>query len=326
VLSNPDITLQESAAQIATLPMVNAPSGTKFSYGGLSMQAAGAAAEVATGQSFVDLLASRITQPLGMTQTRFVTASQSNPRVAGGAESTATDFTRFMDTLLNSGVDRQTGARILDDQSVQTMFTRQTTDSQPVVFSPVDNNRYGVGVWLDQQFVSTLTSRVDVLAAGASGFHAWIDYSDNAALTFSTDRSPSFENLELVSALIHDAVEASFAQPRLAGDANLNGGVDFNDLVALAVNYNSFNRLWTQGDFTGDGIVNFNDLVGLAVNYDASPGRSFDTDWQLAISWVPEPISLGLIGLGLFAMARRRDRRGEPPSRHPGTSARQRRS
>jgi hypothetical protein len=53
------------------------------------------------------------------------------------------------------------------------------------------------------------------------------------------------------------------------GDANLDGTVDFNDLVPLAQNYlvADGNRTWSQGDFTYDGNVDFNDLVGLAQNY-----------------------------------------------------------
>ncbi|HEY7115374.1 MAG TPA: hypothetical protein VH475_02245, partial [Tepidisphaeraceae bacterium] len=55
----------------------------------------------------------------------------------------------------------------------------------------------------------------------------------------------------------------------LAGDATLDGTVDFNDLVALAQNYNRTDgtRVWATGDFTYDGNVDFNDLVALAQNY-----------------------------------------------------------
>ncbi|HEY7118627.1 MAG TPA: hypothetical protein VH475_18700, partial [Tepidisphaeraceae bacterium] len=58
----------------------------------------------------------------------------------------------------------------------------------------------------------------------------------------------------------------------LAADANLNGTVDFNDLVPLAQNYNGnvTGASWTRGDFNYDGLVDFNDLVVLAQNYNAS--------------------------------------------------------
>ncbi len=150
VLLNPFITLRQAAYSISQGPYENGPPGTKFAYGGLSMQAAGAAAEVATGESYIDLFAERISGPLGMVDTQFVLASEQNPRVAGGVESTATDFARFMDMLLNDGVDRVSGTRVLATESVVEMLTRQTTDAQIIVNSPAGNNRYGIGVWVDQ--------------------------------------------------------------------------------------------------------------------------------------------------------------------------------
>ena len=60
----------------------------------------------------------------------------------------------------------------------------------------------------------------------------------------------------------------------LPGDANVDGRVDFTDLVALAQNYGSdfvanptTDSWWTHGDFTYDGKVDFNDLVLLAQHY-----------------------------------------------------------
>ncbi|HEY7116327.1 MAG TPA: choice-of-anchor Q domain-containing protein [Tepidisphaeraceae bacterium] len=57
----------------------------------------------------------------------------------------------------------------------------------------------------------------------------------------------------------------------LAGDANRDRKVDFNDLVLLAQNYNAASgKTWAQADFTGDGAVNFNDLVILAQRYNTT--------------------------------------------------------
>lgn len=60
------------------------------------------------------------------------------------------------------------------------------------------------------------------------------------------------------------AVEANAA---LAGDANRDNTVNFDDLLLLAKNYNSTGATWERGDFTGDGLVNFDDLLVLAKNY-----------------------------------------------------------
>ncbi|MFT3787364.1 MAG: alginate lyase family protein [Tepidisphaeraceae bacterium] len=56
----------------------------------------------------------------------------------------------------------------------------------------------------------------------------------------------------------------------LPGDANLDGMVNFTDLLTLASNYGLSVRTWSQGDFTGDGTVNFNDLLVLAQSYGTS--------------------------------------------------------
>ena len=56
----------------------------------------------------------------------------------------------------------------------------------------------------------------------------------------------------------------------LAGDADGNRIVNFNDLLTLARNYNKTGMTLAQGDFDGNGTVNFNDLLILARNYNKS--------------------------------------------------------
>jgi cyclophilin family peptidyl-prolyl cis-trans isomerase len=63
---------------------------------------------------------------------------------------------------------------------------------------------------------------------------------------------------------------SSFDFWHLAGDANRDRSVDFNDLVTLAQNYNTSGKVWATGDFTADGSVDFNDLVQLAQNYNTT--------------------------------------------------------
>src|SRR5437867_4658649 len=83
------------------------------------------------------------------------------------------------------------------------------------------------------------------------------------------------------------------------GDTNLDGHVDFIDLVHLAQNYStSGEKTWGQGDFNYDGVVNFIDLVKLAQNYGSTlpatiPGAAPDlqNDLATALAQVPEPAS-----------------------------------
>lgn len=55
-----------------------------------------------------------------------------------------------------------------------------------------------------------------------------------------------------------------------AGDADNSGGVDFNDLVLLARNFNQSGKVFSDGDFDYSGTVDFNDLVILARNFNQS--------------------------------------------------------
>jgi hypothetical protein len=107
----------------------------------------------------------------------------------------------------------------------------------------------------------------------------------------------------------------------LGADANLDGTVDFNDLVALAQHYNTTaGQLWSSGDFNYDGNVNFADLVLLAQNYNTTlpaepvPGASaaFDRDLAAAFANVPEPSSTALLAIAWGAALRAGRRRRTP--------------
>ncbi|MFT3788110.1 MAG: autotransporter-associated beta strand repeat-containing protein [Tepidisphaeraceae bacterium] len=75
----------------------------------------------------------------------------------------------------------------------------------------------------------------------------------------------------------------------LPGDSNLDGTVNFSDLLALAANYNGTPNAWAKGDSNYDGVVNFNDLLALAANYNATASSSFAADWCWPRAWCPSP-------------------------------------
>ncbi len=93
------------------------------------------------------------------------------------------------------------------------------------------------------------------------------------------------------------------------GDTNLDGSVNFDDLLAIAQHYGDTGAKWVGGDVNYDSVVNFDDLLLLAQNYVGGSavgelpfGGQFGSDWQLARSIVPEP---GLCLLFLGALNRR---------------------
>jgi hypothetical protein len=120
----------------------------------------------------------------------------------------------------------------------------------------------------------------------------------------------------LGQAVDRDAVLVRYT---LSGDANLNGAVGFEDLVALAQNYNTVDgsAVWMKGDFTYDGNVDFTDLVALAQNYNTSmpsaaqleaigAGAAFAEDVAAAFAQVPEPGPIALVALVAGLAIRRR--------------------
>lgn len=98
----------------------------------------------------------------------------------------------------------------------------------------------------------------------------------------------------------------------LLGDADLDGMVDFDDLLALAQHYEQTNAGWTGGDSNYDGVVNFDDLLSLAQNYGDSrvdvglASHRFELDWALAQALAPEPALLSALPLATVVLTRRR--------------------
>ena len=117
-------------------------------------------------------------------------------------------------------------------------------------------------------------------------------------------------------------------RPTLAGDANRDGLVNFQDLLTLARNYGQEPQTddpVLSGDFNGDGLVNFQDLLTLARHYnledltDAEKIELAQYDFNLfgsaLAAAVPEPTTAGfLLGAMVIAplLGRRRRRRAFP--------------
>lgn len=255
------ITLQEAARRIAAAPLRDAP-GSVFLYGGVSMHAAGAAAEAAGSQPWNTLFLNRIRAPLGLVRTRFVLTSPDNPRIAGGCESTAEEFARFMEMLRRGGLHGNT--RILSEASVAAMFTRQPPIGIPIAGSPLDGSAdYGVGVWLDQR--DTLGGLTGALAAGARGFSSWIDFDDGMVGVFATDTTSS-GNIQPLLYQIRAAAEAAIRHPLPCfSDFNQDGGIDGDDVIA-------FFAAWELGgddaDVNADGGVDGMDIAAFFARWE----------------------------------------------------------
>lgn len=149
------------------------------------------------------------------------------------------------------------------------------------------------------------------------------DYGVPHTFINATSRSGIFRTVAGVQlsptkflAVTYNASADVIVTAALPGDANVDGTVNFSDLLALARNFGSSGRSWADGDFGGNGSVQFDDLLALARNFGSTlvlgeividANASFDSDWALAQSVVPEPAALaGLAALSLAAARRRR--------------------
>ena len=109
--------------------------------------------------------------------------------------------------------------------------------------------------------------------------------------------------------------ELRFIGHAQAGDVNLDGAVNFTDLLTLAQHYGATTAATRdQGDLNGDGAINFNDLLVLAQNYGQNLTASqlaqltpqFQSDVAAAFAQVPEPAQLGILFLVVGALTRRK--------------------
>lgn len=234
VLSDDTLTLAQAADQIACCIPLAATPGTQFAYGGLSMHAAGHVAEVVTGQSWATLFAERVATPLGLTDTDYYGFGfTTNPRVAGGARSSLSDYSRVLEMLLNDGLFG--GQRVLSRAAVDTMFADQTF-GVPIVSSPAPAGvRYGIGVW--RNLVGANEEPIRVSSPGAFGFTPWVDVELGAAGVLQIFYSNSLitNDVELLQSAVGQEIAACVPSigPFQRGDVNQDATVDIADVVAL---------------------------------------------------------------------------------------------
>ncbi|MDX2153865.1 MAG: serine hydrolase [Bryobacteraceae bacterium] len=211
-LSDRTTTLAICADQIIAAPLA-IPPGTGFIYASTGMQLAARLAEIATGKRWADLVRERLTEPLRMSSTRVSLLNQEgNPLVAGGYVSSASDYLRFLQMVLDGGVFE--GRRVLSARAVEEMLADQT-DGVPIVFSPyrvtyeaiqsgLGDTRYGIGNWRQRVHNGVLE---ESSSTGAFGFTPWTDYSRNmtgvlSVLNDNSDVVPYFLRIRTALAAV----------------------------------------------------------------------------------------------------------------------------
>ncbi len=161
-------TIGEKVRRIANVPLAHQP-GARWTYG-MGHDVIGRVVEVASGQRFDEFLDETIFRPLGLVDTGFAVPESKRGRVAtiyrtglfggplvpfppnygsgtmfaggGGLFSTARDYARFAQMLLNGG--ELDGARIIKAETLATMTTNQIGD-----LAALGIFKYGLGFGLE---------------------------------------------------------------------------------------------------------------------------------------------------------------------------------
>lgn len=197
-------TLKDLVPLFTAKPLVFPP-GRKWQYCQTGINTAGRIVEVVSGKSFPEFLEERIFGPLGMKDTTFYltetqtarlvtsysiaggvlkpaalrhlngkspASSDRYPMANGGLFSTAEDYAKFAQMILNGGVVG--GKRYLKEESVKQMTTVQSGDLT-TGFTP--GNAWGLGwcVVREPQGVTAALSAGSFGHGGAYGTQAWID-------------------------------------------------------------------------------------------------------------------------------------------------------
>jgi CubicO group peptidase (beta-lactamase class C family) len=240
--------LQEMIDKLAKIPLLYQP-GTRWVYSA-SMDIQGYIIEKLTGQSLPDFMAQRIFKPLGMNDTGFFVSAEKYQRFAtlytngpndtlaadtsrsdyktqptmpqggGGLVSTAQDYLRFAQMLLNGG--ELDGVRLVSPSSVQLMSTNHLPPSLmtgefsigPEVIRPGMGWGYDCAVYNDPVQADDVVGKGTFFWFGAADTWFWIDPTNDLIFIGMTQRMFGGTAPD-VEALSHPVVYQALVKPKM---------------------------------------------------------------------------------------------------------------
>jgi CubicO group peptidase (beta-lactamase class C family) len=228
-------TTEELVRRLAELPLVHQP-GTTFEYSH-STDVLGRLVEVVSGQRLDRFLEERILLPLGMKDTKFYLSAEEADRLVtlyqrgeapslkpldggresrlvvgpktwfsggGGLLSTAADYYRFLQMLLNGG--ELEGTRLVSRKTVELMTKDHVGKEIPIY----PGYGFGLGVAVRQELGKghSLGSDGDYTWGGIFNTVFWVDPKEELILIFLTNFSPyDLDQRWYVKTLVYQAIE-----------------------------------------------------------------------------------------------------------------------
>jgi CubicO group peptidase (beta-lactamase class C family) len=223
-IGNPEDSLAEMVAKIARLPLAYQP-GTVWEYS-RSADVLARLVEVVSGQPIDRFLASRIFVPLGMKDTGFWVPKDKLDRLAEGFASdrmidvtrppklmsgnyglvsTAEDYTRFEQMLINGGT--LNGVRILGPRTVAYMTSDQIGAIRGPIYLPGPGYGFGLGfaVRLTEGQAPASGTVGDYDWGGRAGTIFWVDPKEDLTTVLMVQRI-GIDYSQLIRTLVYQAL------------------------------------------------------------------------------------------------------------------------
>jgi len=222
--TEPNATLAESIPHFAVEPLEFQP-GSQWTYSNtVAFDTLARIVEIASGQTYDRFLRERIFEPLGMNDTAHALSAAQKQRLATrydvtpaglqknvrsetpryfgggwGLNSTAEDYYRFAQMLLNKG--EFGGRRLLSPRAVELMQAVHIPDTLPGR-TPGTSWGLGVRVVSDAGKAGVFLSNGSFGWSGASGTHFWVDPAENLVAVLmaaapAANLRPDFETVVL---------------------------------------------------------------------------------------------------------------------------------
>jgi len=231
-VSSLTLTMDEFIEQLSRTPLLYQP-GTRWEYS-LSTDVLGRVVEIVAGKPLGEVLSERVYRPLKMTDTTFVVLADKRSRVAQGlpthpdtgaefklpdptvprkfdcgggcAVSTAGDYTRFAQMLLNRG--SLDGARVLSPRTVEFMTADQLGTISRGSFATSPGYTWGLGVAVrqDKGLAPFPGSPGDFYWPGAYATYWWADPKEELVVVFMTQSQLGSHYAHLIRGLVYQAI------------------------------------------------------------------------------------------------------------------------